>query len=117
MHIDFNAAFDDGMSEKDIWDMMQKQLQERNARKEEAAKEQSEKDRVEALKAEGRAYLINAALAYAEAFGILESSELTDEELAELEQKVKTIEEMVPLYLKMYELQDRMDDSFFKGLF
>jgi hypothetical protein len=106
-----------------IYDEKRKQEEALRA-KEQAQKENKEK---EALKAEGRAYLINALIAYSEAFDLLDEGETWDEEdVAKAEEAIKKIEEMVPMYIKLVEMQSDLDkkfglevdpDSFFKGLF
>ena len=106
-----------------IYDEKRKQEEALRA-KEQAQKESKEK---EALKAEGRAYLINALIAYSEAFDLLDEGETWDEEdVAQAEEAIKKIEEMVPMYIKLVEMQSDLDkkfglevdpDNFFKGLF
>ena len=135
MNIDFNAAFESGMTKEDIQEMMERQLaqaeNEYNERKaaEEAARKEKELKALqskekEALKAEGRAYLINAIIAYSEAFDLLDEGETWDEEdVAKAEEAIKKFEEMVPMYIKLAEMQEELrrgdidPDSFFKGLF
>jgi len=103
-----------------IYDEKRKQEEALRA-KEQAQKESKEK---EALKAEGRAYLINALIAYSEAFDLLDEGETWDEEdVAKAEEAIKKFEEMVPMYIKLAEMQEELrrgdidPDSFFKGLF
>lgn len=103
-----------------IYDEKRKQEEALRA-KEQAQKESKEK---EALKAEGRAYLINALIAYSKAFDLLEEGETWDEEdVAKAEEAIKKLEEMVPMYIKLAEMQNELrmgdidPDSFFKGLF
>lgn len=135
MNIDFNAAFEGGMTKEDIKEMMERQLaqaeneyKERKAAEEAACKEAELKalqsKEKEALKAEGRAYLINALIAYSEAFDLLDEGETWDEEdVAKAEEAIKKFEEMVPMYIKLAEMQNELrmgnidPDSFFKGLF
>jgi alpha-mannosidase len=133
MNIDFNAAFDAGMDKEDIKRMIEKQLQdaetayvEKKAKKEEALRQNKEnKSAKEALKAEGRAYLINALIAYSQAFDLLdEDEEWGQEEVDRAEEAIKKLEEMIPLYIKLAEMQGDMDkhfgldgDIFFKGMF
>ena len=81
-------------------------------------KEQVAKAEKEALKTEGRAYAINALICYSKAFDLLDEGEDWDEEdVAKAEQMLLRIEEMIPLYAKMIELQDKMDMDFFGGSF
>lgn len=127
------------MTKEDIKEMMERQLaqaeneyKERKAAAEEAARKEKELKALqskekEALKAEGRAYLINALIAYSEAFDLLDEGETWDEEdVAKAEEAIKKFEEMVPMYIKLAEMQSDLDkkfglevdpDSFFKGLF
>lgn len=124
MNIDFNAAFNAGMSEADIKDMMERALQsaieERKAQEEQRLKEEEMKAAAqkasndkEALKAEGRAYLINAVLAYSEAFDLLPEDETWDEDdIKELEAALIKIEGMVPMYLQLLKMQEDFDKRF-----
>jgi hypothetical protein len=135
MNIDFNAAFDAGLTDEDIMNMMQKQMQEakekRQAEIEAKAKAEQEKINKEArsaakehLKEEGRAYAINALICYSQAFDLLEDGEeWDDEDVAKAEEVLKKLEDMIPLYIKLAQMQGEMDkhfgldDDFFKGLF
>ena len=122
----YNGASEEEIAEalRAIYDEKRKQEEALRA-KEQVQEESKEK---EALKAEGRAYLINALIAYVEAFGLLEEGETWDEEdIAKVEEAIKKIEEMVPMYIKLAEMQSDLDkklgiddidpDSFFRGLF
>ena len=135
MNIDFNAAFDAGMSREDIMKMMEKQLKEvedkRQAEIEAKAKAEQEKANKEVrsaakehLKEEGRAYAINALICYSQAFDLLEDGEeWDDEDVTKAEEALKKIEDMIPLYIKLAQLQGEMDKhfgldgDFFKGMF
>lgn len=139
MNIDFNAAIEGGMNKEDFLRMMENQYAKAEAEyaakekariEEEQAKKKAaaENSAKEALKAEGRAHLINALIAYSEAFDLLEEGETWDEEdVAKAEEAIKKFEEMVPMYIKLAEMQKDLDkrfgmgdidpDSFFKGLF
>lgn len=135
MNIDFNAAFDAGLTDEEIMNMMQKQMQEakekRQAEIEAKAKVEQEKTSREArsaakeeLKAEGRAYAINALICYSQAFDLLEDDEeWNDEDVAKAEEMLKKVEDMIPLYIKLAEMQGEMDKhfgldgDFFKGMF
>ena len=135
MNIDFNAAFEGGMTKEDIQEMMERQLAqaeneynerkaaEEAARKEAELKAQQSKEK-EALKAEGRAYLINALIAYSEAFDLLDEGETwSEKDVAKAEEAIKKFEEMLPVYVKLIEMQNELGregidpNSFFKGLF
>lgn len=135
MNIDFNAAFDAGLTDEDIMNMMQKQMQEakekRQAEIEAKAKVEQEKINKEArsaakenLKAEGRAYAINALICYSQAFDLWEDGEEWDEEdIAKAEKMLKKLEDMIPLYIKLAQMQGEidkhfgLDEDFFKGMF
>ena len=124
MNIDFNAAFDAGLTKEQIMEMMQDSLhraiderekaeQERKAAEEKKIQENESKARKEDLKREGRAYLINALIAYSDAFDLLDEGETWgEEEIAKAEDAIKRIEEMIPLYVKLAKLQGEMDKRF-----
>ena len=123
MNIDFNAAFNAGMTEEDIKEMMENALasavEERKAqeaaRLEEEQKKATARDK-EALKAEARAYLINAVIAYSGAFDLIDDS-WDEEDVAELEALIIRLEQMAPMYIKLAEMQDKLDEDFFGNLF
>ena len=135
MNIDFNAAFDAGLTDEDIMNMMQKQMQEakekRQAEIEAKAKAEQEKKNREArsaakeeLKAEGRSHLINALICYSQAFDLLNEGEDWDQEdVDKAEELIKKIEDMVPMYIKLAQMQGEIDkhfglnEDFFKGMF
>ena len=128
MNIDFNAAFDAGMNSEDIKRMMEKQLKdaetayiEKKAKEEEARlakeKETQTSAKNEKLKAEARAHAINAMLAYSEAFDLLEEGETWDQEdIDKMEKMLIQLENMIPLYIKMAQMQDDMEKNFGFGL-
>lgn len=114
-----------GASEEEINEALN-QIKAEKARQEEALRQNKvTKDSKEALKAEGRAYLINALMCYSQAFDLLdEDEEWGQEEVDKVEKTIKKIEDMIPLYIKLAEMQGEMDkhfgldgDIFFKGLF
>lgn len=123
MNIDINAAFDAGMTEADIKEMMERALEsameerkaQEAARLEEERKKATARDK-EALKAEARAYLINAVIAYSEAFDLIDDS-WDEEDVAELEALIIRLEQMAPMYIKLAEMQDKLDEDFFGNLF
>lgn len=129
MNIDFNAALDAGMSPENIMKMVEKQLKETEIKRQEEKEakikeEQERKDREarsatkEQFKIEGRAYAINALIAYSYAFDLIDEDEdFKQEDVNRLEELLKKIEDMIPLYIKMIELQDKFDNDLFKGLF
>ena len=109
-----------GASEEEIQEALN-QIKAEKARQEAALRAEQEKSETsaekEALKAEGRAYLINALIAYSTAFGLLEEGESWDEEeVAKAEESIKKLEEMIPVYLKLYEIQKDFDKNMFGGL-
>lgn len=92
-------------------------LKQEKAAKDEAERQAKEmaaqKSESNALKAEARAYLINALLAYGEAFGLLtheEIEEMDEEDLKELEAYLMQIEAFIPLMIKMGEMKEEMKD-------
>lgn len=127
MNIDFNAAFEGGMTKEDIEEMLARQLEqaenEYNAKKaaealraREAESKKNKASAKEKLKAEARAHAINAMIAYAEAFDLLPEDETwDDEDIAKAEGLLIKIEEMIPLYIKMSQLQGEMDKLFEEG--
>lgn len=124
MNIDFNAAFDAGLTKEQIMEMMQDSLhramaerekaeQERKAAEEKKLKEDKIKASKEELKREAREYAINALIAYSYAFDLLgEDEEWNEEDVAKAEDMLKKIEDMVPLYIKLAEMQGDMDNMF-----
>lgn len=87
------------------------------AKQEAEARAKKTKDEKEALKAEARAYAINALIAYTEAFDLLPEGEtMDDEDVAELEQLLIKIENMIPLYFKLFQMQDDLEEGFGFGL-
>lgn len=113
-----------GASEEEIAAAMSK-IKAEKVKQEAALRAQKENEDKEALKAEGRAYLINALIAYSQAFDLLdEDEEWGQEEIDKAEEAIKKLEEMIPLYIKLAEMQGDMDkhfgldgDMFFKGMF
>lgn len=116
-----------GASEEEINQALN-QIKAEKARQEEALRAKARKaDDKEAFKVEGRAHLINALICYSHAFNLLEEDEDWDQEdVDKAEELIKKIENMVPLYIKLAEMQEELDKSFglddidpemFKGLF
>lgn len=92
-------------------------LKQEKAAKDEAERQAKEmaaqKSESNALKAEVRAYLINALLAYGEAFGLLtheEIEEMDEEDIKELEAYLIQIEAFIPVMIKMGEMKEEMKD-------
>lgn len=96
------------------------QIKAEKARQEEALRAEAQKkaeaaqkeQRKEALKAEARAYLLNALIAYSSAFDLTDE-EWTEEEIAKAEALIKRLEQAAPMYIKMYELQSKLDHDIF----
>ena len=104
-----------GASEEEIQEALN-QIKAEKARQEAALRaNQREQDEKEAIKAEGRAYLINAIIAYSSAFD-LDDKGWDEEEVAQLEEMIKRLEELAPIYIKMYEMQSKFDEDFFGNL-
>ena len=116
-----------GASEEEIMTAIA-QVQKEKASQDEAlrAKVHKANDK-EAFNVEGRAHLINALICYSHAFDLLEEDDDWDQEdVDKAEELIKKIENMVPLYIKLAEMQGELDKSFglddidpemFKGLF
>lgn len=85
-------------------------------KKEKAAKEEKANARVEALKAEARAYAINAIIIYSQVFGALDpDEEVSKETLQKFENVIKKFEDMIPLYMKLAEMEDALGFEFGLG--
>lgn len=133
MNIDFNAAFDAGLTQEQIMEMMQDSLhraveernkaeQERKAAEEKKLKENKDKAHKEELKREARARAcaINALICYSQAFDLLaEGEEWDEEDITKAEEMLKKLEDMIPLYMQLSKMQCDMDDilglEFFGG--
>ena len=103
-----------GASEEEIQEALNK-IKAEKARQEAALRaNQKAQDEKEAFKAEGRAYLINAIIAYSSAFD-LDNGGWDEEEVAQLEEMIKRLEELAPMYIKMYEMQSKFDEDFFES--
>lgn len=105
-----------GASEEEINEALN-QIKAEKARREEDEALRA-KNSKEELKQEAREYMINALIAYSYAFDLLpEDEDFDQEDVEKLEEMLKKIEDMIPLYIKMAELQDKIDNDLFKGLF
>lgn len=116
MNIDFNAEFEAGKTREEILAMIDKQLKEAELKRAaELARQEQEKkeaDEKKLLKAEARAYLINAILAYAEAFDLLPEGETFDDEaVREIEKLILEMEAVMPRYVKMIEAMRELEDE------
>ena len=106
-----------GASQEEINQALAQVYAEKTKREEANAKARDK----EALKAEARAYIINAIAAYIEAFDLLEEGETFDEDDAkQIEDMLKKVEDMIPLYVKLAKMQEDLgldfNTDFFKGM-
>lgn len=108
MNIDLNAAFEAGMSEADIKAMLEAemaQVKKEYEEKQAAARQIAASVEKEQLKGEARAHLINAVIAYTKVFDLLdEGEELTDEDVAKLEEELIKFEELIPMLIKLRDI-------------
>lgn len=100
MNIDFSAAFEAGMTSEEIIDQLHKAQIEYQKKQEEVDKSSA--------RAEARAYLINAIVAYDEAFNI-SGEEWDQEDLKDLESVIIEVEKKIPFLLQMYKLKEKME--------
>lgn len=106
-----------GASDKEINEALN-QIKAEKARQE-AALRQSKiaENKKEELKAEARAHTINALLAYIDAFDLLPEGEvMEDEDVAELEHLLIKLEDMIPVYFKLFKMQEDLEEGFGFGL-
>ena len=123
MDINFDRAIENGASEQELLEAMRNALEKQKAEYEaqihaaaERHTEKKGKDK-EALKAEARAYAINALLAYTEAFDLLPEGEtINDEDAAKLEQLLIKVENMIPVYFKLFQMHEDLEEEFGFGL-
>ena len=105
-----------GASEEEIQAALNR-IKAEKARQEEALR-QAHNDKKEELKQEARAYLINAMICYTEAFDLLpEGEEIDAEDIGELEKAIIKIEEMLPMYMKLLEMREKLEEDGDMGLF
>ena len=128
MNIDFTDAFEQGMSEQEALEIVQRVCREEQEKAEAVVKAQAAaqrakdeakrtEDEKEALKAEARAYAINALIAYTEAFDLLPEGEtVNDEDVAELEKLLIKVENMIPVYFKLFQMHEDLEEGFGFGL-
>lgn len=101
MNIDFNAAFEEGMTSEEIIDQLHKAQIEYQKKQEEVDKSSA--------RAEARAYLINAIVTYDEAFNIT-GEKWDQEDLKDLENVIIEVEKKIPFLLQMYKLKEKMEN-------
>ena len=98
-----------GASEEEINAALNK-IKAEKARQEEALRAKNSK---EELKQEAREYAINALVSYSYAFDLLpEGEDFDQEDIEKMEEMLKKIEDMIPLYVKLAQMQDDMDGMF-----
>lgn len=113
---EINAAMQEIYLEKEREDKAraekeQKAFLKRLAEQEQAMTRAEEDARKEELKREARACIINALLAYLEAFDLLpEGEEMDEDDIKDLEQMIIKAEDMIPLYYKIAKLQDEINE-------
>lgn len=98
--IDLNELMNSGADAEALMEAVKKNLAEKAAAEEAKAQAEAEKKAKEAEKQrfcdEGRQYLINAILAYDDAFHFLGDEPVTKEEIAEIEKMIKRWEKSLP---------------------
>lgn len=109
-----------GASEEEIMDAVAKiqkekaELDRKTKEHEERAKAAIERENTkDALKAEARAYLINALAAYAEAFDLVDEDGFSQEEIEKFEKVIISYENMIPMMIKLVEMQNELDKDLF----
>lgn len=112
---EINAAMQEIYLEKEREDKARAEKEQeaflkRLAEKEKAEARAEEDARKEALKREARACLINAVLAYNEAFNLMPESEELEKDIESLEQLIIKMEDMIPLYYQIAKLQDEINE-------
>ena len=104
--IDINELIEAGASEDVIMDAVKKNKAEKAALD---AKAKAAKD-IEAYCAEGRMHLINAILAYDDAFHFFGDEPLDEEDIKDLTEAIKSLEALFPFYAQMIDVQAKMDE-------
>lgn len=104
--IDINELIEAGAPEDVIMDAVKKNKAEKAAldAKSKAAKE------IESYCAEGRMHLINAILAYDDAFHFFGDEPLDEEDIEDLTEAIKQMEQLFPIYAQMIDVQAKMDE-------
>ena len=104
--IDINELIEAGAPEDVIMDAVKKNKAEKAALD---AKSKAAKD-IEAYCAEGRMHLINAILAYDDAFHFFGDEPLDEEDVEDLTEVIKQLEALFPIYAQMINIQAKMDE-------
>ena len=104
--IDINELIEAGAPEDVIMDAVKKNKAEKAAldAKAKAAKE------IESYCAEGRMHLINAILAYDDAFHFFGDEPLDEEDIEDLTEAIKQMEALFPIYAQMIDVQSKLDE-------
>ena len=104
--IDINELIEAGAPEDVIMDAVKKNKAEKAAldAKSKAAKE------IETYCAEGRMHLINAILAYDDAFHFFGDEPLDEEDIEDLTETIKQLEALFPIYAQMIDVQAKIDE-------
>ena len=104
--IDINELIEAGAPEDVIMDAVKKNKAEKAALD---AKSKAAKD-IEAYCAEGRMHLINAILAYDDAFHFFGDESLDEEDIEDLTEVIKQLEALFPIYAQMIDVQSKLDE-------
>lgn len=114
--IDINKLISEGASDDVILKAIESNKAEKRAldqkKKAELEREAKSKEK-DNLKAEARAYVINALIAYSEAFDLLDEDETWEQEdIDKMEQLLIKVEDMIPMYIKLAQMQDKLNEDF-----
>lgn len=114
--IDINKLISEGASDDVILKAIESNKAEKRAldqkKKAELEREAKSKEK-ENLKAEARAYVINALIAYSEAFDLLDEDETWEQEdIDKMERLLIKVEDMIPMYIKLAQMQDKLNEDF-----
>ena len=104
--IDINELIEAGAPEDVIMDAVKKNKAEKAALDEKA---KAAKD-IEAYCAEGRMHLVNAILAYDDAFHFFGDDPLDGEDIEDLTEMIKQLEALFPIYAQMLDVQSKIDE-------
>ena len=114
--IDINKLISEGASDEVILKAIESNKAEKRAldqKKKAELEREAKKDEKEKLKAEARAYVINALIAYSEAFDLLNEGETWDQEdVDKMESLLIKVEDMIPMYIKLAQMQDKLNEDF-----
>ena len=114
--IDINKLISEGASDDVILKAIESNKAEKRAldQKKQAELEREAKSKEkDNLKAEARAYVINALIAYSEAFDLLDEDETWEQEdIDKMERLLIKVEDMIPMYIKLAQMQDKLNEDF-----